>query len=174
MLDELRSAWPCEVVAPYGEVLIIPSKSFRREWDQQLKSEGHRTYMQGFNGETCVFVKVEKQAVTPIERRAKKRPWTSQDDSRLKELHGQDLTAREIGAELDRTKVAVLHRIKRLGLRSVEHSKSTATATLGPANMGDDVFKEFLSAVNVLFPSHRVVCSYLLRELASKIMETKT
>jgi len=57
LFTQLEETWPVEVVEPYGEVLVIPSKAFKPEWKTQLENENVRIYAQGYRGETCFFLK---------------------------------------------------------------------------------------------------------------------
>ena len=61
LFERLLERFPTEVVNPYGEVLIIPSKAFKNEWSLKLKDEGFETFSCSFGRESCFFVRKKKQ-----------------------------------------------------------------------------------------------------------------
>lgn len=165
LYDQLRESWPCEVVEPFGEVLVIPNRLFKPQWKAMLESEGVRIYSQAYNGETCFFLK--EGNAKPIQRKPKRR-WTTQDDALLKDLYSQGLAVRDIGSKLDRSRLAVQHRLQRLGLLTPSQPINKDVAS-EPSSLNDSVVKEFLACVSELYPRYPSVCKLLLQEASNKI-----
>lgn len=54
------------------------------------------------------------------------RPWTDDDDARLRELHAAETSLRAIAADLDRSKTAVARRLAHHGLSAADRSQTMA------------------------------------------------
>lgn len=54
------------------------------------------------------------------------RPWTDDDDARLRELHAAETSLRAIAAALDRSKTAVARRLAHHGLSAADRSQTMA------------------------------------------------
>lgn len=165
LIDELKKTWATHRISPYGLVVAVPSREFRNEWKEQLEAEGIKIYSQAYNGASYFFLKEknEAQEAKPIQRKPKRR-WTSQDDSLLKDLYSQSLPVRDIGSKLDRSRIAVQHRLQRLGLLTNSQAINKEVA-----NDDSLVVKEYLACVSELYPRYPSVCKLLLREASNKI-----
>ena len=90
----------------------------------------------------------------------------------LKELFSQELSYGEIGEKLGRTKGSILGKVQRLKL--VRSENPEPTSMLGPTvNIADNVVKEYLACVSELYPRHRHVCAFLLKEASNMILGEK-
>lgn len=120
--------------------------------------------MQSWNGESCVFVQLEKpKANTKFGKH-----WSLEEVEQLKSYVRLGYSLSEIASKLGRSRIAVRGKIRRLGL----HMETTPqTDTNQPNN--DDLVKEFLSACSVLYPKHRRACVFLLNECVNKILGEK-
>jgi len=177
LYEQLKETWPCEVVEPYGMVLIIPAKVFRNEWREQLEKEGAKIYSQGYHGETCFFLKANSEGKETHEK-LKRRRWTSLEDQRLRELHGKGLSFKQIGKELNRSRHSIMHKVQALGLGKAslkaQHTKQDKPSIeTKNCSLEDDVVKELLAACSVLYPQYRNATAILLREASNKILEAK-
>lgn len=56
------------------------------------------------------------------------RPWTTDDDARLRELHAAEASVRTIALELERSRTATARRLAHLGLSAADRTR-TAAAT---------------------------------------------
>lgn len=54
------------------------------------------------------------------------RPWTTDDDARLRELHAAETSLRAMAVELDRSKTAVARRLAHHGLSAADRSQTMA------------------------------------------------
>jgi len=57
LIEVLKGRFPIEIVNPYGEVLVVPSRLFQPDWEAELKRQGLKVYTSSFNGEACFFIK---------------------------------------------------------------------------------------------------------------------
>jgi len=58
LYEELSQRFGCQVVEPFREpVVIVDSKDFRKEWEEQLKSEGCKILVSDFLGRTCFLIR---------------------------------------------------------------------------------------------------------------------
>jgi hypothetical protein len=58
LYEELSRRFGCQVVEPFKEpVVIVDSKDFRKEWEEQLKSEGCKILVSDYLGRTCFLIR---------------------------------------------------------------------------------------------------------------------
>jgi hypothetical protein len=58
LYEELSRKFGCQVVEPFKEpVIIVDSKDFRKEWEEQLKSEGCKILVSDYLGRTCFLIR---------------------------------------------------------------------------------------------------------------------
>jgi hypothetical protein len=58
LYEELSRKFGCQVVEPFKEpVIIVDSKLFKREWEEQLKSEGCKILVSDFMGRSCFLIR---------------------------------------------------------------------------------------------------------------------
>jgi DNA-binding CsgD family transcriptional regulator len=58
LFEELSEKFGCQVVEPFKEpVIIVDSKDFRKEWEEQLKSEGCKILVSDFLGRSCFLIR---------------------------------------------------------------------------------------------------------------------
>ena len=184
LMDSLKHEYPQEHINAFGKCLVIPSKAFLPEWEEQLKRQDYKTFMQARNGETCVFIRLEKSVtVEKPEKRTSAFPrrWTEREVEQLKELVGIGLKPSEIASKLDRSRFSVLGKMQRMNFTQPEPTSmlepiASSNPTLGfesqepTVSIGDDVIKEFLGACSLLYPTYKTACAYLLREASNKIL----
>lgn len=119
-------------------------------------------------------MKERSQASETETIRVRRKKWTSQDDAHLKDLYSQDLPVVDIASKLGRSKTAIHHRLKKLGISTltVEQDKEDQTqpSVNVNVNVNDDFVKEVLSACSLLYPSHKQACALLLKEASNKIL----
>ena len=183
LANSLQQQFPTETIQPYGKVIVIPNKDFLPEWEQQLKSQGHKVFMQSWNGESSFFIRIEKDhsvteqpssIVDAVDDRFGKH-WTSMEVKKLKELLDMGLKPKEIASKLGRSKFAVIGKIDRMKLtQSVAGAAPAVTSMLAPTiNIADNIFKEYLACVSELYPRYPNVCIFLLQEASNKILKEK-
>lgn len=80
------------------------------------------------------------------------KPWTPDDDTRLRELHTAETPVRKMAADLDRTRSAVARRLTHLGLTSTRTQTVAATA----ANMADAKARRAALQLNLLEDAERL------------------
>ena len=79
LIEVLKGRFPSEIINPYGEVLVVPSRLFQPGWEAELKRQGFKVYTSSFNGEACFFVKQAagkneaSSAATPDEARGQEK-----------------------------------------------------------------------------------------------------
>lgn len=171
LINSLLKQFPHEKTA-FGDCVIIPSHSFNPEWEQQLKGEGHKTFMQSWNGEASFFIPLEKSVTIEKTNSKFRKRWTETESAKLKMLFSQELSYAEIGGKLGRTKGSILGKVQRM--RLVRFENPEPNNMLEPAvNIANDVVKEYLACVSELYPRYPHVCTVLLKEVASKILGEK-
>jgi hypothetical protein len=58
LYEELSQRFGCRVYEPFREpVVIVDAKDFRKEWEEQLKSEGCKILVSDFLGRTCFLIR---------------------------------------------------------------------------------------------------------------------
>jgi hypothetical protein len=132
--------------------------------------------MQSWNGESCVFIQLEKPNSTGESNAADKfrKHWSHEEVQALKEFVSEGLDPASIAEKLGRTRLAVIGKIRRLRLLRTESMQSTASAETNQITLEDDDVKEFLSACSLLYPKHRRACAFLLKECINKILGGET
>jgi hypothetical protein len=131
--------------------------------------------MQSWNGESCIFIQLEKPNSTGesnVTDRFRKH-WSHEEMQALKEFVSEGLDPASIAEKLGRSRLAVIGKIRRLRLRS-ESMQNAASAETNQINLEDDDVKEFLSACSLLYPKHRRACAFLLKKCINKILGEKT
>jgi len=171
-IEILKERFPSEIVNPYGEVLVIPSRLFQREWESDLEVQGYKVYAGSYNGESTFFVRPHKAEPKSIEKasssKAEWKRWTLEDVQRLKDLLSQNLPIEEIAKTLDRTTASVERKIQRLGLIQQRFEPTTKTEP-NLVVSDEDHIRELLQATLQLFPKFPYACHVLLREATSKL-----
>jgi hypothetical protein len=122
--------------------------------------------MQSWNGESCVFVQLEK----PKPNTKFGKHWSPEEVEQLKSLVRLGLSPSEIASKLGRTRIAVRGKIRRLGL----HMEATPQTDTNQTSLEDDFVKEFLGACSLLYPTYKKACAFLLKECVNKILGEKT
>jgi len=209
-VEALKEHFPPQVLEPYGQVLIIPNRMFKRGWELELEAQGHRVFATSYNGESSFLVRLDKGAPRnqnsnqpkPVENKltnepsseklviptgtekpivkGRKKPWTLEEEDRLKVMLKKGMSQRAIGECLGRSRVSIQGKVQRMSLVEVrlEPTKTTETDTTpnpltvdkDPVVEGD-VVKELLEATSLLYPKYRYACKVLLSEAASKMEE---
>lgn len=188
LYEQLMETWPQEVVEPYHKVLLIPNRLFKPEWEKQLTLEGCKVYMNTHKGEKYAFIKLpdeKEQSQNIIEPsteepkadvevsslKFRRRRWTAEDDSMLRQLYSQHLDMEEIAEKMNRTKNTIRYEIsKRLKLTFEPETpiEGENVETKAPVNE-DSVVKELLSACSMLYPTHKHACALLLRAASVEV-----
>jgi hypothetical protein len=58
LYEELSRKFGCQVVEPFKEaVIIVDSKEFKPQWEEQLKAEGCKILLSDFLGRTCFLIR---------------------------------------------------------------------------------------------------------------------
>jgi hypothetical protein len=58
LYEELSRKFGCQVVEPFKEpVIIVDSKEFKPQWEEQLKSEGCKILLSDFLGRSCFLIR---------------------------------------------------------------------------------------------------------------------
>jgi DNA-binding transcriptional ArsR family regulator len=58
LYEELSRKFGCQVVEPFKEpVIIVDSKEFKPQWEEQLKAEGCRILVSDFMGRSCFLIR---------------------------------------------------------------------------------------------------------------------
>lgn len=187
LFAKLQETYPTEIVAPYGEVMVIPAKAFKNEWKEKLEAEGVKTYVTSHAGQACFFLrKVEQRKQSqdpsaieePSEAKSEEKPiktgfWTPEERTALKELYSQEVSLEEISKKLGRSVFSVGAEIRYLPELKRKHAKKPKEKLeeTKPKTEDPDLVKEFLSACSLLYPSHPKACAFLLKEASNKILE---
>lgn len=116
------------------------------------------------------------EVLAKSQKPVKKKPWTHEERNKLKELLNQGLSTKQIAERLGKSVFQVGGAIRYLPHITPLPKRGSSTKKTNPQleldNPADaDLVKEYLSAISLLYPSHRRVCSLLLRE-AANVMET--
>lgn len=80
------------------------------------------------------------------------KPWTTEDDQQLRDLHAAETSVRAMATALGRGRSSVDRRLKHLGLRSTRTNTVAATA----ANMADAKSRRAALEVNLLEDAERL------------------
>lgn len=194
--EVLRERFPSEIINPFGEVLVIPSRLFQRGWESTLESQGHRVYANSFNGESCFLVRVDKAEPRNVAyakpenvsmdtkpSKAKEdrwKRWTTKETQRLQDMLRQGLGVDEIAEALERTRFSVERKIQRLrkkgfNLPELESGVpiTRPSVTPNPVTAEDHVVKELLAAASELYPRYRHACRFLLLETTRMLEHEK-
>ena len=189
LFEQLKQSYLNEIVQPYGEVVVVPTRAFQNEWKEQLEAEGIKIFSSSYGMQSAFFLRkasaTEKSSIQQVARQdnpekqvKEKKPWTSEERNKLKELLSQGLSAKEIAARLGKSVWQVGGAIRYLPrITPLPKSRSSSTEKTNPQleldNPADaDLVKEYLSAISLLYPSHRRVCRLLLREAANVMEKT--
>jgi hypothetical protein len=106
-----------------------------------------------------------------------KGPWSPEDKQKLQEYLDENLPAPEIAKRLRRSPQsvggAISARAKKLKIKPEPKPEETRSQPEPPPIPDEDsgLFKEILSACNLLYPTHKRVCALLLKEASDKILE---
>jgi hypothetical protein len=66
LYEELQKVYRLQNVPPHGEILVIPSRNFKRKWEKRLNAEGVKVLMNSHNGRSCFFLhKAEQKSPVP-------------------------------------------------------------------------------------------------------------
>jgi transposase len=123
LLAWLRERYPVETVPMLGECVIVPTKRLPQEFEQKLKQDGVRIRYQGYDGETCAFIALEKQAqsVSDIEDSSiqkedsehkpdsdskpspELKPWTPEERETMKNLLKNGASPKAIAEKLGKS-----------------------------------------------------------------------
>jgi len=134
LFEELIGKYPLEDVPPLGSCLVIPSSEFKREWEERLKAEGCKVYVQAYGGQACFFIKPpsvsNKQAAQSAEaaepKTGGKIDWTPELIEKLKALRAEGLGYRSIARKLGLSPDAVYKQLRILGLSGPIRGKKPA------------------------------------------------
>jgi len=201
-VETLKEHFPPQTLEPYGPVLIIPNRMFKRGWELELEAQGHRVFATSYNGESSFLVRLDKGQPRNVESKHEKAPtvsvnspnaasitnsskakdkaewkrWTKDEESKLLEMVEAGHDFEKIGVALDRSGKAVkrkLVRMKGKDLKPVEIEPVAAVSgDLNPIASPEDHVRELLAAASELYPKYRVACRFLLLE-TSKLLESQ-
>lgn len=198
LFEELQERFPTELVQPFGEVLIIPSKRFKNEWKERLEAEGIKTYISNFGSQVSFFLRkvdqkkqaepssiIEEPPVQKVEADSKplpvkeKKPWTQEEKAILKRLYREGVAVKEIAKKLDRSSQSVGGIMRHFKFKFPEEKEEMAPRlkkrkgkreeTKSKSN-DPNLVKELLSACSLLYPSHPQTCRFLLKEILSMMV----
>jgi len=189
-VEALKEHFPPQNLEPYGPVLIIPNRMFKRGWELELEAQGHRVFATSYNGESSFLVRLDKGEPRNVESKHEKAPtplansskakdwwkrWTSEEIQRLQEMLKQGLGVDRIAKELERTEHSVQRKIQRLQLKAGPKPATTQATAISRdvspiLNTDENVVKELLEASLQLYPRYRHACQILLSEATTKIM----
>jgi len=199
-VEALKEHFPPQNVEPYGSVLIIPNRMFKRGWELDLEAQGHRVFATSYNGESSFLVRLDKGEPRNVESKHEKVPtppanspnvtsitnsskakdkaewkrWTEQEERKLLEMVEAGHDFNKIGVALDRSGKAVKRKLVRMKgehLKPVEiEPVATVSGDLNPVASDEDHIKELLAAASELYPRFRHACQILLSEATTKIM----
>jgi len=78
LFARLQETYPTKTVEPYGEVIVVPSRAFKDSWKEQLEHEGVKTYVTGYGGQTCFFLrKMPQSQASAAEESPEQKPQQS-------------------------------------------------------------------------------------------------
>lgn len=146
-------------VEPYGSVLIVPSKLFKNEWQNELSREDIRVYQGAYDGQTCFFLKAPTQNnITKKANPTSSRGWSREQEEQLRQLLEQGLSYSEIANRLGKKKGAVIGKAVRMRKAKCEPARDSNP------EKNPDFLNEFLEALTLLYQhGHRRVCLFLLK-----------
>ncbi|MEM2150962.1 MAG: GcrA family cell cycle regulator [Candidatus Bathyarchaeia archaeon] len=186
LFEELIGKYPLEDVPPLGSCLVVPANEFRREWEERLKAEGCKIYVQAYGGQACFFIKPpsasNKQAAQSAEaaepKAGRKSPidWTPELIERLKELRMKGLSYRAIARELGLSPDSVYKQLRRLGLSSPikeqkEETKPAPKPEVSSPRM--DSLSELIESLRLLHEhGFKRACLILLQNAKSFLEES--
>jgi len=157
-VEALKEHFPPQILEPYGPVLIIPNRMFKRGWELELEAQGHRVFATSYNGESSFLVRLDKgtprnqnsNQPKPVENKptnepssgkteviaspivkGRKRPWTQEEEAQLKAMLAKGMSHRLIGQRLGRSRVSIQGKTQRMALigARLEPTKTTVTDT---------------------------------------------
>ncbi|MEM3701002.1 MAG: GcrA family cell cycle regulator [Candidatus Bathyarchaeia archaeon] len=170
LFEELTQSFPLEDVYPYGLVLVIPKEAFQNEWETQLKNEGVQVYTNSYNGRICFFLR-KKDDVSRKQRR-----WTLQEETELLKLWKEGYGVSQIAEKLGRCRGSVIGKIQRLKENGKLQVVTNITKELGsnPSPQNNDLLKELIQSLNLLYEKGHVLSCKILLENANKFMEEES
>jgi len=199
-VEALKEHFPPQNVEPYGSVLIIPNRMFKRGWELDLEAQGHRVFATSYNGESSFLVRLDKGEPRNVESKHEKAPtlvvnspnatrmansskdkaewkrWTEQEERKLLEMVEAGHDFEKIGVALDRSGKAVKRKLVRMKGKDLKpvgfEPVATVSGDLNPIASPEDHVKELLAAASELYPRYRHACRFLLLE-TSKLLETQ-
>ncbi|MEM3695004.1 MAG: hypothetical protein QXJ11_03485 [Candidatus Bathyarchaeia archaeon] len=177
LYEILSESFP-EEMTDFGPCLLIPHSAFKPEWSEQLKAEGVKVFQQSYNGRLFFFLKKANSnsqgetvgAITPtFAEQFKPKPfvWNSELIEKLKALRLKGLGHRAIARELNLKPHQVYRQLKKLEGDKADKPKTEALNCEGE---NDGLFREYLTASQLLYPRFKRATALLLRE-ASKVLE---
>ncbi|MEM3459099.1 MAG: hypothetical protein QXN36_00715 [Candidatus Bathyarchaeia archaeon] len=171
LYESLTESFPLEETV-FGSCLLIPHALFKPEWNEQLSKEGVKVFQQAYNGKLFFFLKKSdgngavKSPEEPKRQELKPIVWNEETLRLVEKFRREGLSYYKIAAKMEEFGFKVAHTtiMKKLK-RRMAHSQS-----LNVQCEGDGLFREFLEALEILYPKYRKACAVLLRE-ASKVLE---
>jgi len=168
LFEELCEKFPTKVVNPFGEVLIIPSRSFKNEWKERLEAEEIQMFMSNYGSQSCFLLRKKKQESSPVIEESSvqneadkpspvKKKLTPEQRATIKQLHQEGISGKEIANKLGCSIQTIGGVIRHLPKPKEKHGEIKANDLA--------IIREFLSAINKLLPSHARTCLVLLEEI---------
>ena len=195
LYEELSRKFGCQVVEPFKEpVIIVDSKFFRAEWEQELQAEGCRILVSDYLGRTCFLIRkpnsnVDNAVVNMPKEEEKPKPnvettvSTSSQPQNIEEtiigLIKQGLAFKEIKATLGLTHAQLMGHLSGLRKKGVldslgwvpvrrKHLKKShlpnAISEVKPFRETNLDVKELLQVSLILLDSHPKVVRFLLQK----------
>lgn len=170
LFQQLGETFSTQVVNPYGQVVIVPSKQFKNEWKEKLEAEGIQTFMSNYGNQACFLLRKKKQSQassviekSPVEGDSKpspvkeKKPLTPEQRATIKQLHQEGISGKEIAKKVGCSIQSIGGVIRHLPKLKEKHGEIKSNDLA--------IIREFLSAIDVLLPSHARTCLVLLEEI---------
>ena len=187
LYEELSRKFGCQVVEPFKEpVVIVDSKDFRKEWEEQLKSEGCKILVSDFLGRSCFLIRKPQASNNSVNEKPTPQPnvvttvTTSPQniEEAVIQLIREGLGFKEIQQRLGLTHAQLMGYMSSLRKKGVLNSvgwipqrkrkASTREAKVEPTepspNTSNLPLREMLEASLMLLDSHPKVVRFLLEK----------
>jgi len=123
--------------------------------------------------EVCFFLKEKSLNQPSSENKSERKSakWSKSEEEALLQMRSQGLDFELIASRLGKTKDSVYAKWRRLTRKKThsEPKENNIRKEESKAKSENGLFKEFLSALNLLFPNHKRACLLLIRELEKMV-----
>jgi hypothetical protein len=179
LYEELSRRFGCQVVEPFKEpVIIVDAKDFRKEWEEQLKSEGCKILVSDFLGRSCFLIRKPQASNNSVNEQPTPQPSQPQNiEEAITELIREGKTFKQIKEHLGLThaqlmgymsslrKKGVLNGIGWIPQRKRKASREAKVELAKPSLNGLNLpLREMLEASLMLLDSHPKVVRLLLEK----------